>query len=86
MATVDQLERRLQYGDSWLRRLRRSWCDDGLMISHADVRSIALSLPETHEHASYGGRPSFRTSARMFCWIRDDPEALVIWVADREPT
>ncbi len=51
------------------------------MISHDDVRSIALSLPETHEHASYGGRPSFRTSARIFCWIRDDPEALVIWVA-----
>lgn len=51
------------------------------MITHDDIRVIALSLPETHERASYGGRPSFRTTTRMFCWIRDDPEALVVWVA-----
>lgn len=52
------------------------------MITHADVRDIALSLPEVDERPSYGGRPSWRTKTRMFIWIRDDPEALVIWVAD----
>lgn len=50
------------------------------MVTHDDVRRIALSLPETHERASYGGRPSFRTTKQMFTWIRDAPEALVIWV------
>jgi hypothetical protein len=52
------------------------------VITHADVRAIAMSLPETEERPSYGGRPSWRTKTRMFIWIRDDPEALVIWVAD----
>ena len=50
------------------------------MISHDDVRRIAASLPGTHEQATYGGRPSWRTAARMFTWIRDDPEALVVWL------
>ena len=50
------------------------------MITHADVREIASSFPETEERPSYGGRPSWRTKQRMFIWIRDDPEALVIWV------
>lgn len=54
------------------------------MISHDDVRRIALSLPETHERASYGGRPSFRTTQRMFTWIRDEPEALVVWVESED--
>ena len=50
------------------------------MITHDDVRTIALSLPGSYEQDSYGGRPSWRTKARMFTWIRDDPEALVVWV------
>jgi hypothetical protein len=50
------------------------------VITHADIRAIALGLPGTFEQASYGGRPSWRTKARMFVWIRDDPEALVVWV------
>ena len=54
------------------------------MVSHDDVRRIALALPETHERASYGGRPSFRTTQRMFTWIREDPEALVVWVESEE--
>lgn len=54
------------------------------MISHDDIRRIALALPETHERASYGGRPSFRTTSRMFAWIRDDPEALVVWVGSED--
>jgi len=50
------------------------------VISLEDVRRIALGLPGSHERESYGGRPSWRTKARMFTWIRDDPEALVVWV------
>ena len=50
------------------------------MISYEDVRRIALSLPGAYEQDSYGGRPSWRTKARMFTWIRDEPEALVVWV------
>jgi len=50
------------------------------VITYDDVREIALSLPEAFEQPSYGGQPSFRTKARMFTWIRDDPEALVVWV------
>jgi hypothetical protein len=50
------------------------------MISHDDVRRIALGLPGSYEQESYGGWPSWRTKARMFTWIRDDPEALVVWV------
>jgi len=44
----------------------------------------AHSLPGSFERESYGGRPSWRTSPRMFAWIRDDPEALVVWVESLE--
>lgn len=54
------------------------------MVTHDDIRRIALALPETHERASYGGRPSFRTTQRMFVWIREDPEALVVWVGSED--
>ncbi len=54
------------------------------MISHEDVRRIALRLPGSYEQASFGGRPSWRTKPRMFTWIRDDPEALVVWVESFE--
>jgi hypothetical protein len=54
------------------------------VITYDDVRKIALSLPDAFEQASYGGQPSFRTKARMFTWIRDDPEALVVWVESEE--
>ncbi len=50
------------------------------MVTEQDVRRIALSLPGAYEQESYGGRPSWRTKPRMFTWIRDDPEALVVWV------
>lgn len=50
------------------------------MITHDDVRCLALALPGAAERPSYGGRPSWRTPARMFAWIRDEPEALVVWV------
>jgi hypothetical protein len=54
------------------------------MVSTADVRKIAMALPGAYEHASHGGQPSFRTKPRMFAWIRDDPEALVVWVDSEE--
>ena len=50
------------------------------MVSIEDVRRISLALPEAFERASYGGRPSFRTKPKMFTWVREDPEALVIFV------
>jgi hypothetical protein len=49
-------------------------------IDGDDVRRIALALPGAYEQESFGGRPSWRTKPRMFTWIRDDPEALVVWV------
>ena len=51
------------------------------MVSHEDVRKIALDFPDATERASYGGRPSWRTKTKMFAWIRENPEALVVWVA-----
>ena len=54
------------------------------MITHDDVRQIAMGLPGAFEHASHGGQPSWRTKPRMFAWIRDDPEALVVWVESEE--
>ncbi|MEM8924242.1 MAG: MmcQ/YjbR family DNA-binding protein [Actinomycetota bacterium] len=54
------------------------------MITYDDVRELALALPEAYEQASYGGQPSWRTKARMFCWIRDEPEALMVWVESLE--
>ena len=52
------------------------------MITEADVREIAMSMPEAEERPSYGGRPSWRTKTRMFTWLPDEPKGLVIWVAD----
>ena len=54
------------------------------MVTHAEVRKIAMGLPGTYEQASHGGQPSWRTKPRMFAWIRDEPEALVVWVESEE--
>lgn len=54
------------------------------MVSTTDVRKIALALPGAYEQATHGGQPSFRTKPRMFTWIRDDPDALVVWVDSEE--
>lgn len=43
------------------------------MATHDEVRTIALGLPGAFEQASYGDRPSWRTTPRMFTWIRDEP-------------
>lgn len=54
------------------------------MLTTDEVRAIALGLPGAYEQSSYGGRPSWRTAPRMFTWIREDPEALVVWVSSLE--
>lgn len=54
------------------------------MVTWDDVRAIAMGLPEAFEQASYGGNPSWRTKPRMFAWIKDDPELLVVWVDSEE--
>lgn len=50
------------------------------MITEAQIRKIALALPEGSERASYGGAPSWRTTKNMFIWVRPNPRALVIYV------
>jgi len=54
------------------------------MATIEDVRRIALELPDAYEQPSYGGAPSFRTKPRMFAWLRDEPDALAIYVASEE--
>src|SRR4029450_14007052 len=53
------------------------------MATADDVRRIALSLPETDEHPSYGGRPSFRVRKKGFARLLDDGESCGVWP---EPT
>lgn len=45
------------------------------MASADDVRRIALSLPDTDEHPSYQGRPSFRVAKKGFVRLLDDGES-----------
>ena len=45
-----------------------------------DVRTIALSLPETEERPSYG-TPGFRVKDRLFARIRETG-VLLVWCAD----
>ena len=52
------------------------------MSTQDDVRRIALSLPETDEHPSYGGTPSFRVKKKMFVYVRPDDVSIVVWVDD----
>ncbi len=54
------------------------------MVTEDDVRRAALSLPGAYEKESYGGSPSWRTKPRMFTWIRDEDDALVVWVESVE--
>ena len=52
------------------------------MATEADVRKIALSLPETTEKPSYG-TPGFRVKDKLFLRIRSDAEGgLVVFVSD----
>lgn len=50
------------------------------MATVDDVRRLALALPETDEHPSYGGRPSFRVRGKCFARLLDDGESCGIWL------
>ena len=50
------------------------------MATVDDVRRIALSLPETDEHPSHGGLPSFRVRTKGFCYVREDGETITVLV------
>ena len=39
-----------------------------IVVTHDDVRAIALGLPGAVERPSYGGQPSWRTKNRMSTW------------------
>jgi hypothetical protein len=48
------------------------------MTTEEDVRRISLSLPETVERP-YEHLPSFRVKDKLFCRIREKPDALVVY-------
>src|SRR5437763_5569457 len=50
------------------------------MATADDVRRVALSLPETDEHPSYQGRPSFRVRTKSFARLLDDGESCGVWL------
>ncbi|SFE48300.1 hypothetical protein SAMN04487819_114162 [Actinopolyspora alba] len=54
------------------------------MVTIDEIREIARGLPGAYEQPSYGGQPSWRTKPRGFSWVRDEPEALVVWVGSVE--
>jgi len=59
-----------------------------LMATADGVRTIALSLPETDEQASYGGRPSFRVRKKGFATLRPDGISITVYVGgldEKEP-
>ena len=67
-----------------LDELRPAHLPFGAMSTEADVRRIALSLPETIEKPWYG-TPGFRVKDKGFLRIRTEAEGgLVVFVADLE--
>jgi hypothetical protein len=48
------------------------------MTGEADVRELALALPETTERPSYG-TPGFRVKDKLFARIREEGDVLVLW-------
>ena len=54
------------------------------MATEADVRKIALSLPETEE-ATWFGQPAYKVNGKGFLRIRGEAEGwLVVFVSDLE--
>lgn len=51
------------------------------MVSEDEVRTAALSLPETNEKSSYG-MPGFRVRTKGFARLHEQPGVLVLWCAD----
>ena len=54
--------------------------NDG-MVSEDEVRTAALSLPETNEKSSYG-MPGFRVRTKGFARLHEEPGVLMLWCAD----
>jgi hypothetical protein len=52
------------------------------MATAADVTRIALSLPNTDEHPSYGGTLSYRVAKKMFVRFREEGDSVVLFVDD----
>jgi hypothetical protein len=52
-------------------------------VTERDVRTVALSLPETTEKPSYG-TPGFRVKDKLFARIREEGDVLVLWCADTD--
>jgi hypothetical protein len=52
------------------------------MADEADIRAIALALPEAYED-THRRAPGFRVNARIFGMLRDDPPRLTLKL-DRE--
>ncbi|MGY1836913.1 MmcQ/YjbR family DNA-binding protein [Blastococcus sp. SYSU DS0510] len=40
------------------------------MATSEDVRRLVAGLPDTDEHPSYGGQPSWRVHGKGFVWVR----------------
>ena len=57
--------------------------DTSAVATDADVRRIALSLPEVVERPSYG-TPGFRVGDRLFARIREEGDVLVVWCESLE--
>lgn len=58
------------------------WTIFNPMASEADVRELALALPDTIEKPSYG-TPGFRVKDRLFARIREEG-VLAIWCESLE--
>ena len=53
------------------------------MSTQADVRTFALSLPETVE-GLHGGRTAFLVSRHVFAVLQDDDGEILLWVDEHE--
>jgi len=51
------------------------------MVTDEEVRTAALSLPETNEKSSYG-MPGFRVRTKGFARLHEEPGVLMLWCAD----
>ena len=48
-----------------------------MTAAHADIRAIALALPESVE-VDHHGFPSFRVAGKIFCTLREDRPRLMV--------
>ena len=51
------------------------------MSNEADVRRLAMVLPEVTEKTSYG-TPAFSVARKIFIRLHDEPGVLICWRAD----